>query len=102
MRKNSNSPKTRFPKVNYWFDTAPKEIEIKLLLEKGHILLCNGSDPIGDKQFCHSLGFGCAMYIEKISDNKYRFHCNDHENDDDFDDLVFEMEIAKFTAGETV
>lgn len=31
--------------------------------------------------------------LEKISESKIIFHCNDHEFDDDFDDLVFEMEI---------
>ncbi|MBP3702090.1 MAG: hypothetical protein J6I64_09380 [Lachnospiraceae bacterium] len=91
-------PKTRFPKKNYWSDTAPRELELKLLLKKGSVWICNGSDPLGTKQFCRTLHYGCAMYIEKIGENYYRFNCNDHENDDDFDDLVFEMEIVQKTS----
>ena len=33
------------------------------------------------------------MIIEKQNNNCYKFYCNDHENDDDFDDLIFEMKI---------
>ena len=35
------------------------------------------------------------MYIEQIGENKLRFYCNDHEIDDDFDDLIFDMEIME-------
>lgn len=86
-------PKSRFPKVNYWLDTAPNAFEVRVQFFGGHLLICNGSDPLGNKQVCHSLYFGCAIFIEQIGENKYRFNCNDHENDDDFDDLIFEMEI---------
>lgn len=36
-----------------------------------------------------------AMIGEKLNDNTYRFYCNDKEYDDDFDDLIFEMEIRE-------
>jgi len=86
-------PRIRFPKENFWADTSPSEIRIKINLISGRIYICNGSDPLGTKQICHALHMGCAMCVNKTSDNVYRFHCNDHENDDDFDDLVFEMKI---------
>lgn len=35
------------------------------------------------------------MIIEHFEHNKYRFICNDHEDDEDFDDLIFEMEIIE-------
>ena len=38
-----------------------------------------------------------AMIVEKLNDNTYRFYCNDKEYDDDFDDLVFEMEIHEIS-----
>lgn len=38
--------------------------------------------------------YGNSFYIEQLSENKYRFYCNDHKMDDDFDDLVFDMEIT--------
>lgn len=39
--------------------------------------------------------FGCAFWIEPISPDINRFHCNDHEYDDDFDDLVFDMILTE-------
>ena len=59
-------------------------------------MICNGSDLTGTKQFCRSMHMGCAIYIEELGENKYRFNCNDHEIDDDFDDLIYEMEIVQF------
>lgn len=37
--------------------------------------------------------FSCAFWPETIGENHFRFHCNDHEYDNDFDDLIFDMEI---------
>ena len=37
--------------------------------------------------------YGNAFWMEQLSDNRYRFHCNDHQMDDDFDDLIFDLEI---------
>lgn len=87
------NPKRAFPSINFWQDTAPSEIELTINLESGNLGICNGSDPIGDKKICHRMSFGCAMMIEELSPTKKRYYCNDHENDDDFDDLVFEIEI---------
>ncbi len=39
--------------------------------------------------------FGNAFWTEALSENQIRFHCNDHEYDDDFDDLVFDLIIEK-------
>lgn len=89
-----NLPSSRFPKVNFWFDQVNTEIPVKIRLIEGSVLICNGSDPTGNKQICHSLCFGCALQIEE-QDNKLIFHCNDHENDDDFDDLIFEVRDNK-------
>ena len=87
-------PKIRFPKQNFWMETAPKEFEVKIQLTEGIVLVCNGSDPLGTRKICHTLHMGCAIYIENIDEHIYRFHCNDHENDDDFDDLIFDMMIT--------
>jgi len=35
------------------------------------------------------------MMPKQISENKYRFYCNDHKINDDFDDLIFDLEITK-------
>lgn len=90
-------PNSQFPKVNFWFDKAQKELSVKIKLSDGIVLICNGSDPIGNKQICHSLCLGCALQIEK-QDEKLIFYCNDHENDDDFDDLIFEVICDKKTS----
>ena len=88
-------PKGAFPKENFWTDTMPQTTEVALRIRKGNVVICNGSDPLGTKQICHSLVWGCAIFLEKIGENSFRFNCNDHEIDDDFDDLIFEMEIIK-------
>ena len=36
-----------------------------------------------------------AMIVEKNGENSYVFHCNDYVYDDDFDDLVFSLEVTK-------
>lgn len=89
-------PPKRFPGFSFWFGTSPSEFEVSIKLDKGKVLICNGSDLTGTKQFCRSMHMGCAIYIEEIRENKYRFNCNDHEIDDDFDDLIYEMEIVQF------
>ena len=38
--------------------------------------------------------YGNALWVEELSPTRYRFHCNDHQMDDDYDDLIFDMEIA--------
>jgi len=42
--------------------------------------------------------YGNAFWIEQLSDTCQRFHCNDHKMDDDFDDLIFDMEIIEVSA----
>ena len=74
---------------------APKQFEIRVILHNGRFIICNGSDLLGDESIWRSLYGGCAMIIEEIGENHYRFYCNDHEIDDDFDDFVFEMEIIE-------
>lgn len=85
----------RFPRLDFYEDTAPKDIFLDVELEDGYLAICNGSDPLGTKEITHTLSFECAMIIENYEPNKYRFICNDHEFDDDFDDLIFEMEIIE-------
>jgi len=36
-----------------------------------------------------------AMIVDKTGENSYVFHCNDYVYDDDFDDLVFSLEVTK-------
>ena len=88
-------PKKRFPQTILDEKYAPKQFEIRVILHNGRFIICNGSDLLGDESIWRSLYGGCAMIIEEIGENHYRFYCNDHEIDDDFDDFVFEMEIIE-------
>ena len=37
----------------------------------------------------------CLMIKEELGEDKFRFYCNDIDWDDDFDDLIFDLEIEK-------
>ncbi len=41
--------------------------------------------------------YGNAFWIEPLCEHRYRFHCNDHKMDDDFDDLIFDLEVEIFS-----
>ena len=72
----------------------PDGLTLSVLAEKGHLVLANGSQLLDDGHFeCGA--FGCAFWIEILAENHFRFHCNDYEMDDDFDDLVFDLEIIE-------
>lgn len=94
------------------------EFEIELLLETGFISFSSASNFLGDypglvdmaaqktgkevKQleskgftsgFTAASWYGNAFWMETLHDKHYRFHCNDHFMDDDFDDLVFDVMV---------
>ncbi len=99
------------------------EIIMDLDVVEGFIRLANASDFLDDypelierisqqtgrsrEQFrgnSYTSGFtasnlyGNAFWVESFSKNLYRFHCNDHRMDDDFDDLIFDLEIESLSA----
>ena len=91
--------------------------EFRLSVEEGSVSISCASDMLGD--YCDldrlsallkkdasptrsyvsgftagAYGNKCnAFWIEPLSESRYRYHCNDHAADDDFDDMVFELEI---------
>lgn len=87
--------KGAFPRLYFWEDTAPKEFEVEITNFRGELKVCNGSDPLGTKQFCKHLSEGCAMTVQRTADQQYCFHCHDHEFDGPCENLVFELEIQK-------
>lgn len=99
------------------------ELVMDLDVSDGYFVLANASDYLDDypalidrisqqtgrsrEQFranSYTSGFtasnlyGNAFWVEAISKNLYRFHCNDHRMDDDFDDLIFDLEIGSLSA----
>lgn len=87
--------KTAFPMMNFWEDTAPSEFDVIINNFIGELKVCNGSDPIGTKQFCKHLSEGSAMIAQKLGNTHYRFYCHDHEYEGNCDNLIFEMQIEK-------
>ena len=108
-------------KLNYVMPVAlpnNNEIIMDFDIAEGYVRLANASDFLDDypemiekisaqtgrtrNQFrgcSYTSGFsaghlyGNAFWMEQLSDNRYRFYCNDHQMDDDFDDLIFDLEI---------
>jgi len=108
-------------KLNYVIPVPlPDKTELLMDLDvsEGYIRLANASDFLDDypeiiekisKQtgrsrdefrgcsytsgFSAGFLYGNSFWIEQCSANCYRFHCNDHQMDDDFDDLIFDLEI---------
>ena len=71
-----------------------KEKKIIVDLKEGFLGITNGKfQTSGDVLFLNSGGLWQAMKVEQISPTKFRFYCNDTVLEDDFDDLIFEMEI---------
>ena len=89
--------RTSFPTLNFWEDTAPAEFDVTINDFEGEVKLCNGSDPIGTKQFCKHLSEGCAMIVQKIGEERYRFTCHDHEYEGACNNLIFEVEMGHKT-----
>ncbi|MBP3415163.1 MAG: hypothetical protein J6L81_08205 [Clostridia bacterium] len=87
--------KGSLPQTVFSEKTTAKQFEIKVVLNGGEFIICNGSDLFGDQSVWRTLYGGCAMIIEPIGENTLRFYCNDHEEDDDFNDLIFELDIIE-------
>lgn len=99
----------------------PDDVEfiLDLNIENGSFYLSNASDYLDDypelvEQISRQTGRsrdqfrGCsytsglsgyssgnAFWIEALSEMCNRFYCNDHEMDDDFNDLIFDLEICQ-------
>lgn len=98
------------------------EVKLEILIEDGFIAFCNASNLLADysdlpnkmtemidkkseqfeskgftSSFSASHMYGNAFWVEPLSENCYRFYCNDHQMDDDFDDLIFDLEVESFS-----
>ena len=74
-----------------WHDTAPKIVQIKINTRKGELQIKNVWDT-GDG-VVHSWHNGAAMIVEEIANGR-RYLCNDGRADDDFNDLIFSLNLA--------
>lgn len=92
--KRLKKERRRFPQIIFEETWAPKEFELEIILEEGDIGISNGClRPTTETITCFVDGF--AMIKEELGEDKFRFYCNDIDWDDDFDDLIFDLEIEK-------
>lgn len=75
-----------------WRNNGRNEIISTIDLKDGYIGIENGIYDEQGKYFIVSTYWG-AMKTEQISPTITRFYCNDTELEDDFDDLIFDLEI---------
>ena len=75
-----------------WHDTAPREVSLKIRTKNGECSIKNVWDT-GDGVM-HSWHNGAAMIVEETASGR-RYRCNDGEPDDDFDDIIFRIELLK-------
>lgn len=114
-------------KTNYVMPVSlPDKTEILMDFEiaEGYVWLANASDFLDDypeliekvsaqtgrtrEQFrgcsytsgfaASAFAYGNAFWMEQLANDQYRFHCNDHQMDDDFDDMVFDLEIESVSS----
>lgn len=81
-----------------WEDTSPKQTEVDVEIDEGALNIFNFSERFDHRNvgYTVSMQMGTAFYYEEISANKYRCYCNDWEPDDDFDDLIFDIEFIEY------
>jgi len=75
-------------------DFPDKEFFLDIEIISGYLSLANSSERIETKMFTCG-AYGNAFWYEIIGADSYRFHCNDHEYDDDFDDLIVDVEMLE-------
>lgn len=78
-----------------WEDTAPEEVEIRIVStasdeDRVAVRVYNAWDT-GDGILQHGHN-GAAMIVEEAGD-EYVFRCNDGYPDEDFDDIVFAIQV---------
>ena len=77
-------------KIILWEDTAPKEVVMQVKSKNKEIIIYNVWKTLdGTTHYWHN---GGALYIEE-SGSKIIYHCNDGFPDEDFNDLIFSVEI---------
>ncbi len=76
----------------FWHDTAPTSIEILLVEGDDRIEVYNAWDVgNGTVHYWHN---GGAMVVQEVPNGR-RYRCNDGYPDEDFDDLIFRLEILR-------
>lgn len=85
--------KGKFSTLTFCEDTAPREFVLRVNVKQGFVMISNSSRDWQRDATGNSKWLVCAMIVDNIGKNVYRCYCNDQEYDEDFNDLIFEMEI---------
>lgn len=92
-------PKNAFPQIILWEDDMPEEVFVDIYFRPGdRVSICNGADKLSKEKFgwpriCSTWLYGSALILEPVGEGEYLVKCNDFDNDDDFDDLIFNMKV---------
>lgn len=81
-----------------WHDLSRTECEISIIGEPKYIEVKNVWDS--GNGVIDSWHNGAAMYIEDIDHGK-KYYCNDGFADDDLNDLIFTLQLARGASGRT-
>lgn len=80
--------------IHLWKKNSPNIVECILESKDGKLRIWNmWRNDNGSMQYGHN---GAALYYEEI-DHGRRYYCNDGYPDDDFNDLIFSIEINEST-----
>ena len=94
-------PQGAYPRIQLWENDMPEKFSIYLSLDEGELHIYNGcAQPLPTLSYCSMLAGGCAMTVDELGENRYRFNCNDVDRDDDFDDLIFDLSVVEFSDGQ--
>ena len=75
--------------------TAPQKFDVEIDMESGIVSIYNSAKGWMEDIRNYTPSAVPAMIVDKTGENSYVFNCNDYVYDDDFDDLVFSLEIIK-------
>lgn len=79
---------------SFWADEIDDELTLDIDIKEGTLWFGNFCDNTGTGSRVSGFS-GFAMMIEDIGENKKRYYCNDWEPDEDFDDLIFDVEFIE-------
>ena len=75
-----------------WHDTAPPEVALRVHTNSGELRIINVWDTgTGLMQSGHN---GAAMIVQ-LTPHGRRYQCNDGHPDEDFDDLIFILDLSE-------
>jgi hypothetical protein len=74
-----------------WYDGSSKYIDFECTTKKGEMEVSNAWEN-KDGNIEYDFG-GLGMRVEDLPDGSRRYHCNDGELDNDFDDLTFRIQL---------